>query len=173
MEEFCIDERETGYSLLYELWRLDKGLLGAQPGGSCSCAYKGQLQFGQVKKRRRRCLHCLWPHTKILVWAEDGVVLSVKPRASTTGTVWQEENNCRDWCGWQASKLQMSARQAEVQAPICVLLGEKKSLVLSALTVGGKLVGCDSRVEEQQWHLRPEDVLWPRGPWWGQKCVSV
>lgn len=52
----------------------------------------------------------------------------------------------------------MSARQAEVQASICVLLGEKKSLVLSALTMGGKLAGCDSRVEEQRWHCSPKDV---------------
>lgn len=44
----------------------------------------------------------------------------------------------------------MSARQAEVQASICVSIGEKKSLVLSALTMQRKLVGGDSRVEEKR-----------------------
>lgn len=52
---------------------------------------------------------------------------------------------------WLAGiQLQMSARRAEVQASICVSIGEKKSLVLSALTIRGKLVGCDSRVEEKR-----------------------
>lgn len=56
--------------------------------------------------------------------------------------------------------------QAEVQASICVSIGEKRSLVLSALTMIEKLVECESRVEggEQQWDCCPED---------GQKCLSV
>lgn len=41
MREFNVDENETGCSLLDELWRLEKGLLGAQSGGeSCSSTDK-------------------------------------------------------------------------------------------------------------------------------------
>lgn len=47
-------------------------------------------------------------------------------------------------------RVQMSARNAEVQASICVSIGEKTSLVLSALTMGGKLAGFLSRVEEKR-----------------------
>lgn len=51
---------------------------------------------------------------------------------------------------WLAGiQLQMSARQAKVQASMCVSIGKKKSLVLSALTIEGILSGCDSRVEKR------------------------
>ena len=58
---------------------MDKGLLGAQPGGSCSTD-KQRLEFGQQEKNRRWLrLHCVSPRF-LVVWTEVGVVLSVKPR---------------------------------------------------------------------------------------------
>lgn len=96
-------------------------------------------------------LCCVQLHTKILCSLDrDSVALSVK-----TFLLKKKEKEKVSRLMWLAGvQLQMSARQAEVQASICVSIREKKSLVPSAFTKVGEL---DSRAERSG-TCSPEDV---------------